>query len=308
MRQQQLMGIGNFNNVPRPKDLWKNEKNRYRHWIILFGIGFLVILAIHLTGTILNILDRDSIVNNLEQLFRESYPHQADNVYSELANRKFTIDYLTLPIVLISVILVGLTLYLITVTRSYRRHSFSYISTLSIYIIGGGALMAFVQVIMMLLRIRSVFDTAGSIFQFVNFFVVIGVWCTCAVKVNAIRKQFSFSEYVERLRHDERFIQWQQQMEQAVREGRGINPLAPFAPSVDQPVTTNLKEPTAPAPKATKPAVNQTEEPKNLRASRLKTLKVDELREIAKKLSIFGSETMNKEELVSHILRVTSGR
>ncbi len=289
-----LMGLNNFDNVPTPKDLWKNEKQKYRHWIILFGIGLFVVLAFYLTGAVLNIVNKDSIILALQEQYKD-FPKS-----ETLVQNAWITQHLVFPSLIISLLSIGLFLYVITITKSYLHTSFAQISLLSISVISFGALFSFIQLIMFLISLSRKpfnFNSMGSIFIFITSILFIVVYFTSATKVNRIRRQFAYSEYVQKLKTDERFINFQDHLKNSM-----VNQSAsPFAPGIINPIV-------APMPAANNQETKINDLKTNDQYEKLNAMSIEKLQEIAIKLSISGVELMQKNELISTIIRVSSSK
>lgn len=291
MINPQLMGLNNFENVPNPKDLWKDEKQKYRHWIILFGIGLLVVLAFYLTGSILNLFDKENILQNIRVSLQ-------NNLVSEnQVNNQWITNYLVFPSLIISLLSIGLILYVVTITKSYLQSTFARISLWSIYVIGFGALFSFVQIITYLASKNFGFVSMGSIFIFINSILFIVVYFTSATKVNRIRRQFVYAEYVQKLKKDDRFIKLQENLQSSL-----VNPqqsVSPFAPGIINPS----------AQVSSTPVPDKISDVKlGNQYNKLKAMSITKLKEVASQLSISGVELMKKDELIATIIRVSSSK
>lgn len=299
MINPQLMGLNNFDKVPTPQELWKNEKQKYRHWIILFGIGLLIVFSFCLAGTIWNLLEKDAILAQL----KIEYKNRTD--VDSYIQGVWLMRYIVSPAFVLSLIGSGLVLYIVTVIKSYLKHSFARISLWLFYIVGMGTVLSFVQIILFLTSYRFGFIANGTILVFISHVIFIVFYFSSSTKVSRIRRQFAYSEYVQKLQKDERFAKFQEQLKDSLINSGinpGINPgqsNSPFGPVLHQPP----KNPNA-------SIVADVSAPLDLKLSeqynKLKTMSLIKLKEVAQRLSISGAETMKKEELIDTIIRVSS--
>lgn len=282
--------------VPTVKELWKNEKSKYRHWILLFGIGIAAVFALQLTAFIINMVNMDSIKDSIETNLKETYKNVSDSDVNAAFNSTFLIG----PIIQLVLVGLGLVYFLTTVYASYKNHSFAKISQWATMVIGIGAFIAIFQLLQLSWRSgsRTIFDTPGGVFQFVNYFLMIGVYFGASVKVSKIRREFAVSERVEQLKNDPAFQQQMEMYKNMMQNGQMqmgpmgpmVNPMAPPVQPGQQPVN----QPITPA----EPQISKEE-------ADLKEMTVVELKDVAKELSISGYSDMKKAELIKAILRVT---
>lgn len=295
-------------NVPPVKELWKNEKEKYRHWILLFGIGILVIFAMQLTSFILNMISADTIKATLQDRTNDYLGASLTTAQRKtVAAEVFTKTFLVMPIVQFSLVGLGIFYFIVTVFYSYKHHSFAKISQWATMVIGLGTFVAVYQLLQMAIskssRIVLDNDFPGGIFQFINYFLVIGVYFGAAVKVSKIRRQFAISERVERLKNDPMF---QQQMEayKNMMQNGGMS-MGPMGPMVN-PQATNVNNPQLAGAKNNQTQQNISKPEVSKEEKELNAMSITELKQVAKELSISGYNRMKKTELIKAILRVSN--
>ena len=291
--------------VPPVKELWKNEKSKYRHWILLFGIGILIVFALQLTSFILNMTSVNQIKNALSKAEQEAYPNLSQTQIQTSVNYIFTRTFMIFPIIQFSFVGLGILYFITTVYHSYKKHSFARISQWATMVIGIGAFIAIYQLLNMAWssssRIVINESFRGGIFQFINYFLVIGVYFGTSVKVSRIRREFAISERVEKLKNDPMF---QQQMEayknMMQNGGMQMGPMGPIVnPQTATKTNNNSNTGNASTSQVDKPKISKEEKDLN-------NMTIVQLREVAKKLLISGFEKMKKPEIIKAILRVTS--
>ena len=286
-------GMFSPQNVPTPQELWKNEKSKYRVWIILFGISIFGILALSLVGLILNASNKTEVIQNLinwgnssSSTLRFAKGVDVDIAIDNWANRFYRNDLIITPSLKVTVLFIGFVLYISTIIDCYRKKTFSVISKWSTFVIGVGAIIGVYQLFNIYYG-TPIFSYAYGIYNFIGYIAPILVFIFVSVRINRIRNQFLMSERFSKLKNSPEFKNLQEQMKSGQNP---ISPLSPFInPSFNQTQSTN----------------EQNKIDKNSNLEKLKKMKMIELKAIAKKLSISGYNTMKKEELIDSILRVS---
>ena len=286
-------GMFSPQNVPTPQELWKNEKSKYRVWIILFGISIFGILALSLVGLILNASNKTEVIQNLinwgnssSSTLRFAKGVDVDIAIDNWANRFYRNDLIITPSLKVTVLFIGFVLYISTIIDCYRKKTFSVISKWSTFVIGVGAIIGVYQLFNIYYG-TPIFSYAYGIYNFIGYIAPILVFIFVSVRINRIRNQFLMSERFSKLKNSPEFKNFQEQMKSGQNP---ISPLSPFInPSFNQTQSTN----------------EQNKIDKNSNLEKLKKMKMIELKAIAKKLSISGYNTMKKEELIDSILRVS---
>ncbi|CAM9150059.1 Rho termination factor N-terminal domain-containing protein [Mycoplasma todarodis] len=277
-------------NTPTTKEMWKNEPNKFRQWIILLGISLIVFLALTIAGLALVLADRDTLHASIE---RAAAKTNGISDPSKAASQKIIISFIAAPMIMMVMTIISIGLYASTLVKSYKSKTFSKLSGAAILlpeIIGMfslfGAIWSSWNLISIVDRHPGALLTIAS--QYFSVVLLVFAW-----QVSRIRKTFIHVERMEALRKSPEFQQMQEQMKSFFNAAQnGQTPSSAYGPSSNaQPA--DIKE----TPTEVKEAPEVTE---------LKKLKIEELREIASKLSISGSEKMSKDELVSTIIRVTN--
>ncbi|WKX02657.1 Rho termination factor N-terminal domain-containing protein [Candidatus Mycoplasma mahonii] len=301
---------GQLPNVPSVKELWKKEKSEYRQWILIFGIGILIIFALMCTSMIMNLLSETSIKSSLEQNFKDNGTYKLDKIPS-FVDQTWREQFLMLPSIKVAFIGIGIILFIITTIQSYNEKSFAKLSGWSTMVIGIGTLLAAFNLFQMMWSRNaraSMLDIniRGGVFAFINNFLIIGVYFGASIKVSKIKRVFAISERVEQLKNDPQY-QAQMNMFRNMQNNQGMNTNnAPFGPTNSgrtdgaASFNGNVAAPMQGAPKETV-IEKMSQERKDLLE-----MKVEDLKEVAKKLSISGLSKMTKKELIDNIMRVTS--
>ncbi len=295
-----LMNSGMFQtqNVPKPEDLWKNEKSKYRVWIILFGISIFAIFTLLLIGLILNAANKTEIIDNLKTwgLANLKFKNSAD-VPAEVnswAEKFYQNDLIITPILKLTVLFIGFVLYISTIIDCYKKKTFAVISNWSTFVIGAGAIIGVYQIFTIFYG-TPIFSYGYGIYNFIGYILPILVFIFVSVPINKIRREFIISERLSKLKNSPEFQNFQQQMQQSQSQnGVGINPF------INNMFAQNLqKNPN------NKKDENISLKEKKSNVEKLNKMKISDLREIAKKFSISGYKTMRKNELIESILRVS---
>ena len=293
-----FMNQGMFSpqNVPTPKELWKNEKSKYRVWIILFGFSILGILTLSLIGLILNASNKDEVVKNLiswggspSSTLTFSKGVDQEIAINNWANRFYRNDLIITPSIKVTVLFIGLVLYISTIIDCYRKKTFSAISKWSTFVIGVGAIIGVYQ-LFTIWNGTPIFSYAYGIYNFVGYIAPILVFIFVSIPINKIRNQFLISERITKLKNSPEFKNFQEQMKNNQNPMAGVSPF--INPSFNQVPKTSSEE--------NKANVNE-----NSNLQKLRKMRIAELKVIAKKLSISGYNTMKKDELIDSILRVS---
>ena len=276
--------------TPTTKEMWKNEPNKFRQWIILLGISLIVFLALTIAGLALVLADRDTLHASIEKAAANT---NGISDPSKAATQKIILSFIAAPAIMMVMTMVSIGLYASTLIKSYKSKTFSKLSGAAIFLpelIGMfslfGAIWSSWNLITIVDKHPGALLTIAS--QYFSVVLLVFAW-----QVSRIRKTFIHIERIEILKKSPEFQQMQAQMKSFVDAAqKGQTPSSAYGPTSNaQPA--DIKETSAEVKEA--PEVTE-----------LKKLKIEELREIASKLSISGSSKMSKDELVSTIIRVTN--
>ncbi len=278
-------------NTPTTKEMWKNEPNKYRQWIILFGISMIIFLTLTLIGLILVFMNKDSLHTSITNSLENSKNSKGDP--SKVATQRIIFSFIAIPIIMIVMTIASTGLYGITLLNSYKEQTFSKLSGPAIYLpqfIGMfslfGAIFSSYNVISMVEG--NVGAILSIVAQYFSIILLVFAW-----QVSKIRKTFIHIERMEALKKSPEFQQMQEQMKTFFNAAQsGQTPSSAYGPTPETP-KAKVKESDA--------QLNDAPE-----VVELKKLKKAELIEIANKLSISGSDKMSKDELVATIVRVTN--
>ncbi len=274
-------------NVPTLKQLWKDEPSKFRQWIILFGIILFVTMTLSITSFILVLLNQDNIQNSLSKSWSSLITNEAQRVGAIKSH--VLGNYIVMPGLVCLLSMSALILYIITTIKSYKLKSFSKISSYSVYI---SEFIGFMAIFDIVSAYRSIIYTGNNVALIIALVVkfLSVTMLIFAMQVSKIRKSFLGIERIEQMQNNPEFQQMQEQMKQFFNQAQsGQSYHSPFG------------TPVTPTPNDVKKEKNK----ESKEVTQLKKLKIEELRNIAKKLSISGSEKMKKEELIKFIIRAT---
>ena len=305
-----MMGIDP--NLPTTKELWKNEKSKYRHWVIILAIGLLVITVLTLTSFILNLIDRDLVVKNLKDNYKETNKGvtYTDQYLTSWANGyfvRYTIVYTSLIII---ALLAGIIWYFVSLIEVYKQKNFAKLSQWPTLIVGVGAMISFIQLASILFSREeqsSILISDASILMFSSRIIYILIYFAASAPISRVRRIFTLSDRVEKMKNDPQFQAMQRQMQNAYQSGQ--MPYGPFGP-VGQNQGTQAKTQAQPQSQQELDKKSQNPPPKEVKEQdpeleRLKRLSLEKLKQVASRLSISGYKSMKKDELIEAIMRVT---
>ena len=303
--------------IPVISDLWKNEVNKYRLWVILFFVGIVTIATLSLISIVLRATGMtDAIITKYMNDYNASVAASKAIDFAS-AKKAYLISMIIWPSVLFSLVCFSILLSIITIRQSYKQHNFGLISWGAIFIIQFSAFFALINVMNFLFLNKGATmmnGNPGTIFTMIVMFLYIPIWYF-ANRVSRIRKLFILSIRMEKLKSDPNYQNMQQQMQQFMsnsnnRSPFGFNPRSNnsnFNQNNNKPNTNAVKpnktpsnNPNVPVQQASNvPAASETDK-------QLAKLKIGQLREIAKKLYISGYDIMSKQELITSIKKATN--
>lgn len=301
---QNMMGMQQMQlpNVPPVKELWKDEKTKYRHWMILFGFGLLAIFALLLTSTIMNATSVESLRQTDRDYANANYAGDKLKDYLSGVERKITLTYIVFPSIQASIIAIAAAIFFLSLPSVYKEKSFARLSGFPTLMVGIGAIFSLFTLIRMLWTGGgAMFDSPGGIFQFILYFIVLFSYLFGSMQVSKIRRVFALSERVAKIKASPMYQQAQQQA-QAMNAGQAGPINSPYGPAMSGTATATGS--TAAQSQQNPEAVQQPVVSKEKAA--LQKMKVADLKKVAIKLSISGSATMKKPELIENILRVSN--
>ena len=322
-----MMGMQALPNVPTTKELWKNEKDKYRLWIVMFAITLTAITALAIVTFILGLVNSGSIEHDIRASLSGNQPDKITDPVkihdweNEVTNSFLVGKFKVFPGIIAGLLLIGLVMYVVTLVDAYKRKSFSKISKWTTLVISIGTFYGIYMLVSMAWQHGSVlFDVKPEgIIVFMLYVSSILVFIGGSMQVSRIRKKFAISERVEQIKASPQYQAMKAQMDQYQANGQGpmMNPMGGMGPmgpvSTPQPAT-----PSTPAnagqtvvgekPTVVQPAVKRELSPLEKQTKKLSAMKMDDLKSLAKKLSISGYSTMKKTELVNNIIRITGGK
>ena len=297
MINPQMMGMGGFPEVPSVEELWKQEKAKYRHWIVLFMIAIITLTTLATTIFVLNLTDYDHIVKTIFNNRKNDNTSMSD-VKSDM------LYHVIIPAAFQMVAFIfGLVYYVITVRQSYQKKSFAHLSQWSTFIVGFAAIISGYELMSMAWShsfssyatklSTGIFGITFNILSVIIYFIV-------SVPVGRIRRLFQISTRIEELKKDPQFRAMQEQFGHMMGQTQGQSPFGPGVPPKQQTSTTGAA--TAAQPNVVKPKTPEI----SPEEKKLRNMSVKDLKSVAKELLISGYSTMQKQELIDSILRVTN--
>ena len=278
-------------NFPTIKELWKQEKSRYRLWMILFIVSLFIIFGISLTATILVISNKHNYALELENSFPNDKLNTSDY-------ERFLVNQIIAPTIISAAALIAIVLFLPTLVSSYKFKSFEKLNSFSILfgIIVG--LVSFIDLIWNIIDLQRYFATLGTVFVFTTSFFGLFLWFF-SVKVNNIKRQFLISKRFQDIKNNPDFQKMQDQFQNM------FNMSNPSGNQTNSNESMPKKDSASNAfgPSLEKDKNNVTKVENNIE-SKLNSLSISQLKEIAKELSISGYSTMKKNELIKVISRI----
>jgi len=312
---------GQLPNVPSVKELWQNEKQQYRIWIILFGISILSILALILASIILTQMGegKNAIIQKWVDYFSID-PQLTDIGRLTQAKQKFNWNQTIMPSIMVTMVGVGAMLFLTTTIKSYQNKNFAFISNWSTFSVGMGAMIGFVQLMRQAWAPHLVtpFSTTGGIMMFSAYILFIVIWLLASSPLVKIRRQFQISMRVEAIKNDPRYQQAMANGGMGMQQGPfgaagmqqgpfGMGAMGGMGGAVppQQPVQPQQPQPNQQVqqPQQQTQVVEKT--PAQKRREALENMTVSELKKVALELSISGHKDMRKSELIEAIMRVS---
>ena len=299
MINPQMMGMGGFPDVPSVEELWKQEKAKYRHWIVLFMIAIVTLTALATVIFVLNLTDYDHILNTI-------YEHRKDKSDTKSDIKRVMLYQIIVPAAVQMVaFLFGMVYYIVTVNQSYKKKSFAYLSQWSTFIVGFAAIISGWDLMSMAWNHSlssygtklptGIFGITFNILAVIIYFIV-------SVPVGRIRRLFQISTRIEELKKDPQFRAMQEQFGHMMGNGQANGPFGPgVAPKPAEGATTNSTTNNG-QPNVVKPAKQEI----SPEEKKLRNMSVKDLKSVAKELLISGYSTMQKQELIDSILRVTN--
>ncbi len=323
------MMMGQMQDVPTTKELWKDEKSKYRHWIILFGVSLLVIFSLLLTSFILNLANENSIKQAMINWAIKPDGQLTGNVgfnaasiqgktnaqllslVSDWANNYYTRNTLTLGSIQIVIVFIGVVLYFYSIYESYKKQSFAKISKVATFVVGIGALIGFFKLFSLMTNNsnRIIFEYPEGIYEFILWFLPLLIFIFISIPLNKIRRSFQISERYEAFKNSPQYEMYKQQMD-AMKNGQfnpgmnGMGSMGPFGP-INQPTNQAAAQPNTQPNNSNPNPVKKELTKKEKKHAELSKMRIVDLKKIAKKLSISGYTSMKKTELVNAILRLT---
>lgn len=301
------MGMGNpfdLPQVPSVSELWKNEKSKYRHWVILFAVALVVLLALSVVAIVLNVKGMEDWVAKPKYYLDEN-SNKVEFTADE-KRRAFIVQYIVPGAIRAVFFVLAIIFFAITITKVYKQKNFAHLSQWATLAVAISAIMSIWELFSIAFSKDSIqgyaTETSGGLYSLIFSIAVIVIWLLVSMPMVRIRKIFALSQFVEDRRKDPVWQQQKAQYEAMMRAAGQINPGA-FGASAFGPQVT----PAQPAPAENGETVTPATPEVEPERKRLEGLSEAKLKKVAKELSISGSENMKKDELIEAILRVTKG-
>ena len=318
MYNPQMM-MGGIPDVPSPKELWKDEKSKYRHWIILFGVGIFAMIALVLTGlimTLMNIGEAKSggtgVKGEIYEYIRSNYAGHDTAWYVDATNAWYQKKLIIYPSIKIGSLFVGAFLYIQTVVDAYRNKSFARLSNWASLVIAIVAMFGAYELFSLAWgNNKLILNFSTGLYIFISYILAIAIWVSFSVPLGRIRRLFALSERVEMIKSNPMYTEAMnnaQNMGQPMG-GPGMNPFMGGMGNMAQHQVRPNPNPNGVAAQGNPQPVQKQAElsPEQKQKKELVKLTVVDLQAIAKKLSISGYSSMKKDELIEAIIRVSGG-
>ena len=312
------MAPGQVPDVPTTKELWKNEKSQYRHWMILFGIGILAIFALMLVSLILGLINETSIKESIAKWGMSNQdritdhpdaiaPTKMQEIAKDFASEYWRTHIVIYTSVKTALVFIAVVLFADTIIKSYKGKTFAKLSQWATFVVGFSAIFGVYELFGLISsKNQVIFSYGEGIFQFILFIIPPFIWFFISRPVNKIKRTFIISERVEAFKASPQYAQMQEQMNQMQNGQVQPGAMGPFGPMPQAPVNPGQTQASSqPAAQAPNPAIKKELTPQEKRRKELSAMDLAELKEVAKKLSISGYSTMNKKELIESIIRIS---
>ena len=275
-----LLNIKKYQNKTT-KDLWEQDRKWFNLWILGFFVCLLVLLALNIVIIAQYALDASGIKTRYsELLIANSNDVKNADLYAENYWRYGIIDGS------INSAIVAITIYSLihSFILSYRRKSFSSISTWPTLFVFIQAIYSFFSLFKLLIygiTLKTSFEiTWANIISFSLSFVYLLTWFIFSRNVALIRRIFFFSEKMSEMNniYSEMF-------------NNGHTHVHNQESTLNNSTNNSNSE-------------NNSDYKNNQTWLRIYNLGDEQLKELAKKLSISGYESMSKDELVKIIFEI----
>ncbi len=280
--------------MPTEKELWKDEPNKLRIWIILFSIALVIFAIFSITGAALTIANQHELELNLQNALKLN----SDAAEKSISNTVLW-NFIVIPCIYGVVAVTSIIYFWSVLPKSYKKHTFANLPSTPIWLALAIGFIALFNSIGTVRKISLVDQHTGAILVLVSSFFSIAL-LFFALPVSRIRRTFVAAKAYEELQKSPEFQQMQQQMQNFFNQAAtGQNPGSPFGPTPGAATNTSQNKPQ-------EAEVKQKTSEESNEMKELKKLKISELRQIASKLSISGSDKMPKPELIQSIIRITN--
>ncbi|MCR8613217.1 MAG: Rho termination factor N-terminal domain-containing protein [Mycoplasma sp.] len=300
--------LGQLPNVPTKNELWKNEPNKYRHWIILLVISLISVVAFGITAITLIYVNKSEYVKNIVSYFQSG----RNSLTISEAERYLFWQMVLMPIIIISLLLIGFVFFVKSLFITYKTKDFSKLSNFVLTFGFFVGLLSLMDIIWLSIRGRLYFMNTGFTFLFLITPLSIFYGFT-SFKVSSIRRIFLISDRIEKIKNDPNFQKMQEMMKNNPNGFPNQNMYNPMQGNQNMnttnngafgpvPVGSNSQSPNQSPNQAQNIEIPLTQEQKDRKE--LSELTLSQLKEIAKKLSISGYEKMKRKEITDIIIRI----
>ncbi|MCP4337232.1 MAG: hypothetical protein GY679_05300 [Mycoplasma sp.] len=292
--------------MPTEKELWKDEPNKLRAWIILFIFSMLVFSILSIVGAALTITQEKSF---LDKIVSVADPDLTKHEHSALEHNTAKIiktSFIAFPLIYGILALVGIIYFVSILPNSYKKNTFSNLPVYPLYLSYFVGFVAFFNLVGTYKSINIVKEFSGPLLIICTTFLSILLFFF-ALRVGKIRRIFISAKAYEdfqKFQQSPEFQEMQRNMQNFFNQANsGQTPNSPFE---TKSTSTNAGPKTSnkgPEPQQADIKEQNEESPE---IKELRKMSIEDLRKIGSGLSISGYAKMSKEDLMKSIIRVTN--
>ncbi|WP_322962006.1 hypothetical protein RRG51_00770 [Mycoplasmopsis cynos] len=274
-------------------DLWKNEKQHFRIWFILFIVFWSIITLLYLGLFVLDLVFKDEIIKSIDANIKNGPEQKNDS--NPYYNTRLVIDILFFigPAII-------LILFVISLVDSYKKKTFIGISSFSITLAKFIGIMTIINLI--LFSTSYIYANGETIYSkiysslsgIVILFNIIQLFFA-ANNISKIKKLFIQKELENQAKI---FFD-------AMNKAQNNSPFGPDLNSFFNNAQTKQQSVNEEEATVVNDSTPKTDSEKQMIIKKILELPNEQLHKIAEKLNIFGYEEMSKEQLAEIIYNHT---